>query len=114
MTKKKPLVLKDGDIVLIKILYVDNENTKGNPEYRLSGDDPDFFMSYNVSDEDIHSILESPLRVGDKVDLKNGYNSSRYVDGTIIAFNKDKSTAWVEWNLLPDGLYHTKTLKKSL
>ncbi len=86
--------LKDGDIVLIKMVYVDNIYTRGNPEFRLSGDDPDFLLFDNVSDSDIHSILESPIRVGDIVRFKN--ENTPLVVKAIV-----DERAWVQYNESP-------------
>ena len=68
--------LRFGDIVLVKAIWTD---------------DGDGGVLSWVVPTDIHSILESPLRVGDNVILNN-----ESCPGTIKAIVDDE--AWVEWD----------------
>ena len=77
MTKKIELTdLEFGDIVLVKAKWED---------------DGDGGVLSWVKPIDIHSILESPLRVGDNVIWNN-----ESCPGTIKAIVDDE--AWVEWD----------------
>ena len=88
--------LKDGDIVLIKLVYesekLDEDRDVEICENFHSLDDDECFLDAGlVKDSDIHSILESPLRVGDNVIWNN-----ESCPGTIKAIVDDE--AWVEWD----------------
>lgn len=98
MTKKTNSIkskLKDGDIVLIKMVYESEKEDKNGyvdtyENFHLVGDEKVYVLG-EIKDSDIHSILESPLRVGDNVIWNN-----ESCPGTIKAIVDDE--AWVEWD----------------
>lgn len=62
--------LKDGDVVLVKMTYVCNVDESYGEYPHFSTTDGKIIDTDSIEDSDIHSILESPIRVGDKVRFK--------------------------------------------
>lgn len=107
MTKKTNSIkskLKDGDIVLIKMVYESEKEDKNGyvdtyENFHLVGDEKVYVLG-EIKDSDIHSILESPLRVGDKVRMPHSeleWEIKALIDGKAwLWFNSTTCSNFIE------------------
>ena len=100
--------LKDGDIVLIKLVYeAEKRNNYGNINtyanfHTINNPHANncYILEEDLEDSDIHSILESPLRVGDKVRIPHSeleWEIKALIDGKAwLWFNSTTCSNFIE------------------